>query len=362
MEYNDNEKFIIWLDSLGLPRKKCGEILKLSKNLIDIYNNYSKYNEQIKTILTDKYYNKFIDRLGTMTECVEELNRKHIKAVTCLSDSYPEKLLEISPSVLVLYAVGDVGLLKSDKIVAIVGTRKPSRYGKEMAEYFSVGLAENGIVTISGLAYGVDTLVARKTLDAKGKTIAVLGGGLDEIYPLSNTTLAKEIVRSGGLIVSEYRIGVRPTQYSFPERNRIISGISDGVLVVEAGKNSGSLITANHALEQNKSLFVVPANINSKQSEGSNLLIKELPHSAVFDLKTVLAEFGVEFVEEKNNSQEELTEDEKLIYNLILGNEICFDDLVEATKFDPTRLNILLTQMEIEGKLKKLPSNYYTID
>ena len=362
MEYNNNEKFIIWLDSLGLPRKKCGEILKLNKNLIDIYDNYSHYNEQLKTILTEKYYNRFADKLGSMTECVEELERKHIKAITCLSDEYPKKLLEISPSVLVLYAVGDTFLLKSDKIVAIVGTRKPTRYGKEMTEYFSTGLAEKGVVTISGLAYGVDTLVARHTLDAGGKTIAVLGGGLDEIYPATNTTLAKEIAKNGGLIISEYRVGVRPTQYSFPERNRIISGISDAVLVVEAGKNSGSLITASLALEQNKNLFVVPANINSKQSEGSNQLIKELPHSAVFDVKTILTEFGIETHDEKNNSQLELTEDENLIYNLILGNEICFDDLVEATKLDPTRLNILLTEMEIDGKLKKLPNNYYTID
>ena len=189
---------------------------------------------------------------------------------------YPEQLKNIYDPPLKLYVLGNKEIL-NQKGIAIVGTRKATEYGKKVAFQFAKELCGKGINIISGLAVGIDTYAHMGAIQPKctGKTIAVLGSGLDEIYPKENIDLAKQIIKSGGCIISEYPIGTKPENLNFPQRNRIISGLSEGVLVVEASEKSGSLITADFALEHGREVFAVPGNIYSNVSRGTNNLIKQ---------------------------------------------------------------------------------------
>lgn len=199
-----------------------------------------------------------------------------IEEISIESKDYPEQLRKIHDAPLKLYILGNKEILKHIGI-AIVGSRNATEYGKKVAIQFSKDLSENGINIISGLALGIDTCAHLGTLqsDFQGKTIAVLGSGLDEIYPKQNAELARRIIKSGGCIITEYALGTRPEKLHFPQRNRIISGLSKGVLVVEASEKSGSLITADFALEQGREVFAVPGNILNFTSVGTNNLIKQ---------------------------------------------------------------------------------------
>lgn len=199
-----------------------------------------------------------------------------IEEINIGNKDYLEQLRNIYAPPLRLYVLGNKTILK-EKGIAIVGTRNPTEYGKKVAIQFAKQLSEKGINIISGLAVGIDACAHLGTLQVynKAKTIAVLGSGLDEIYPKGNIDLAKQIIKSGGCIISEYPIGTKPERINFPQRNRIISGLSKGVLVIEAREKSGSLITADFALEQGREVFAVPGDIGKLTSVGTNNLIKQ---------------------------------------------------------------------------------------
>lgn len=213
--------------------------------------------------------------------------RMKIEEITIKSKEYPEKLRNIYDSPQKIYVLGNKKLLEQQAI-AVVGARKSTIYGRKVAYKISKELAENGINIISGLAIGIDTCAHlgavqaynNKNMNIKevsniGKTIAVLGSGIDNIYPKENTELARKIIKTGGCIISEYPLGSKPERLHFPQRNRIMSALSDGILVVEASKASGSLITAEFALEQGKEVFSIPGDITREQSQGCNELIKD---------------------------------------------------------------------------------------
>ncbi len=199
-----------------------------------------------------------------------------IEEISIKSKQYPEKLRNIYDPPQRLYILGNKEILNK-KVIAIIGSRNCTEYGKSIALKFSSELIEKGYNIISGLALGIDTYAHMGCIDKihTSKTIAVLGSGLDKIYPSKNIELAKKIIKSGGCIVSEYKIGTSPAKLNFPQRNRIISGLADGILIVEASKKSGALITADFALEQGKEVFAVPGNINNTNSYGTNELIKQ---------------------------------------------------------------------------------------
>ena len=188
---------------------------------------------------------------------------------------YPERLRNIDDPPKELYCLGNLELLNYKNNIAMIGSRNCSSYGERAAKDFSYNLAKEGICIVSGLAKGIDSFSHIGALNAKGKTIAVLGSGLDNIYPKENIKLVEEIIKNNGLVISEYPLGTKPLKYHFPARNRIISGLSDSVLVVEARRNSGTNITIDFALEQGKDVFVIPGNIYSKTSDGTNFLITE---------------------------------------------------------------------------------------
>ena len=209
-----------------------------------------------------------------LTKYLEYMIKNKIDIITIEDALYPQKLKQIYDMPAILYVKGNKEIL-NDKGIAIIGCRKNSEYGKKVALNISYELAKKRVNIISGLAVGIDTYSHIGALKAKGKTIAVVGNGLDNIYPYENRKITEEIVENGGAIISEYVIGTKPNKLNFPARNRIISGLSDSVVVVEARRKSGTLITVDFALEQGKDVYVVPGNITSVNSEGTNDLIKQ---------------------------------------------------------------------------------------
>lgn len=191
------------------------------------------------------------------------------------SNYYPERLRNIDSPPKELYCLGNLELLNYKNNIAIIGSRNCSLYGERVAKDFAFNLAKEEACIVSGLAKGIDSFSHIGALNAKGKTIAVLGSGLDNVYPKENIKLMESIVKNNGLVISEYPLGTKALKQHFPARNRIISGLSDNVLVVEARKNSGTNITVDFALEQGKDVFVIPGNIYSKTSDGTNYLITE---------------------------------------------------------------------------------------
>lgn len=202
------------------------------------------------------------------------VNKENINLISLLDKEYPSYLKEIYDPPIVLYTKGNFKLL-AEPGMGIVGCREASEYGRKAALYFSFQLAKKDITIISGLARGIDSFAHIGALGAVGKTIAVVGNGLDIVYPKENRKLEREIVEKGGCIVSEYPLGTKPHKMNFPARNRIISGLSKGILVIEAKEKSGTLITVDFAIEQGRDVFVIPGNINSLNSKGTNELIKQ---------------------------------------------------------------------------------------
>jgi len=203
----------------------------------------------------------------------ERLKKAKIGILTPKDKEYPSLLKEIYDYPRIIYYLGNIDLL-SGECLAIVGSRRHSDYGKKAVKEFTKKLVSSGLIIVSGLALGIDSLAQKTTIETKGKTIAVLGSGLNRIYPSFNRQLARDILKKRGLIMSEYPLDSAPLKHHFPCRNRIISGLSFGVLVIEAAKRSGSLITAKQALEQNREVFALPGSIFSKTSEGCHDLIK----------------------------------------------------------------------------------------
>ena len=273
----DKRIYWIWLSrirSIGI--KKFNILIEKYKSIENIWNLKQEDLIKIKGIgektISDLLNERY--KIG-LDKYLEYMIKNKIELIEISSDKYPTKLKEIYDPPIALYAKGNIEVLNSTNPIAMVGGRNCSYYGKKVALELSEFLSNKEINIISGLARGIDTYSHMGCLKGKGKTIAVLGSGLNEIYPSENTILAREIVHNGGIILSEYALGVKPNRLNFPARNRIISGLSNKIVIIEARKNSGSIITADYALDQGKEIYVVPGNINSKMSEGSNELIKE---------------------------------------------------------------------------------------
>lgn len=276
MKNLEKQKYWIWLSlikNLGCIRKK--KLLEIYRNPEKIY--HLSYQELMKVESIGEVLARAItdDKIKMqLPKHIEYMEKNGIEIVSILDEEYPKVLKEIYDPPISLYCKGDKTIL-GKKSIGIVGCRDASEYGKKAAKYFAYQLAKENVVIVSGLARGIDSYAHIGNICAQGKTIAVIGNGLDRIYPEENTMLAQRIVKEGGVIVSEYPLGTKPDKMNFPARNRIISGLSTGILVVEAKKKSGTLITVDFALEQGKDVFVVPGNIDSINSVGTNDLIKQ---------------------------------------------------------------------------------------
>ena len=289
---------------------------------------------------------------------LEELKEKHVGIVTREDCEFPQKLLNIDEPPFYLFYKGDLSLL-SKPSVSIIGTRSPSNYGRIVTEKFAENLARAGVVIISGLAYGVDGISHRKTLEVGGKTIAVLGSGFEKVYPAVHTNLAQEIAEKG-LLLSEYRPDVEPSRYSFPRRNRLVAGLSDGVLVTEAGAKSGTMITKDCALEYGITVYAVPGNITSEKSEGTNELISTMQAVCTLSPKDILKDLGIDAVKQKKKSIQ-LSIEESQILSLLANGENDIEFLSENVDFDIKKLNSLLTTLEIKSIIRRMPGGFYTL-
>lgn len=284
-------QYWIWLsriEKLGsIKTQKLLEIYDVPKNIWnatkeELLKIEGIGEETTKQILKEEY-RKGLEKYEIY------MKQNNIELIHIYDKYYPEKLKTIYDKPIVLYIKGNKSILNEFSL-AIIGCREHTKYGEIVAKNISYQISKNNIVTISGLAKGIDSIAHKETIKAKGKTIAVIGSGVDNIYPEENKELAKEIIKNGGAIISEYVIGTKPQKMNFPARNRIISGMSNGVVVIEAKKKSGTMITVDFALEQGKEVFAVPGNILSPNSEGTNELIKQ-GAKLITNIEDILEEF-----------------------------------------------------------------------
>ena len=306
-----------------------------------------------------------------------------VKIVTMEDEDYPIVLRELRDAPLCLYVRGVLPPNIGERSLGIVGTRSMSHYGSRMAKHLAEAAAYSRFIVISGLAYGVDACAHRAVLDAGGRTVSVLGGGLARIQPQDHVPLAREIVEKGGAVISEFPMTTNPTRHTFPLRNRIISGLSTGVLVVEAGLNSGSLITANFALEQNKTLFAVPGHADDPGAAGCNSLIRQ-GAVLVESFDHILEEFeflpsftsGRNMIREarspygnENETAKENTilpdtgdeESNKILAILQKEKSASLEILAEKSNLPASTLSSLLIMLELEHRIVRLDSGLYRL-
>ena len=283
--------------------------------------------------------------------------------ITQESPSYPKSLREIHAPPIVLYVWGELQD-RDHHAIGIIGARRTTHYGTESAKKLSYQLAYAGLTVISGLARGIDTAAHQGALAAKGRTIAVIGSGLSKLYPPENSALAEKIRDGNGAVVSEFSMEIEPDRQTFPMRNRIISGWSHGILVVEAGLNSGALITASQALEQGRSVYAVPGHINAPSAMGSNRLIQQ-GAKLVMDASDILDDLQVLLPETKPSPEAavrplpSLSEDELRVYNAINAEETPIDQIAAKCDLPSGTVSSTLLRLELKRLVKQLPGKYF---
>ena len=300
--------------------------------------------------------------IGSQNLPAEIYSMDKIKKISINDKNYPKLLKKIGGAPKILYYRG--ALTPNEPCFAIVGARRYSDYGKQITLEISRNLSETGIIIVSGMAPGIDTFAHTGAVLARKRTIAVLGTGLDEesIYPKENIELSRKIIQTGGCLISEYPAGTRATKFTFPHRNRIVSGLSLGILVVEAKEKSGTLITATCAFSQRRKIFAVPGSIYSLNSKGPNDLIKRGAR-LVDSYKDIVQELGLSAkTKAKKSQQSNATIEEKIILGALANEPLYIDKIIEKTKLDAKTIASCVIEMEIEGKVKNLGNNIYAIN
>lgn len=350
---------LVFLSQFDLTAKKMEEILSFMKEPSICCFAKTKFpKEVIKP-----------DIFAQMIECADEkltetyvknLSDRDIFVVTIFDEDYPEKLKQMNDSPFILYYKGDLSLA-SKPALAVVGTRKPSAYGKMVTEKLVGEVANAGVVIVSGLAYGVDSIAHRKTLEVGGKTIAVLGSGFDNVYPSQHKSLADEIARKG-LIISEQRPKKGATKYLFPLRNRIIAALAEGTLITEAGLKSGTVHTKDYALDFGREVFVVPGNIDSSNSDLPNEVIKTGQGMCVTCGKDILENYHISPKTKQMTMFENLSPDEEKIVNLLKDGIKDIDYLTKNVDFDISNFNTCLTMLEIRGIITRMAGGQISLN
>ena len=292
---------------------------------------------------------------------LEGIERLGLKIITLADADYPRPLRDLPAPPPVLYLLGDYR--EQDELaIAIVGTRRCTPYGRMVAEQLAKGLGELGMTIVSGLALGIDTAAHRGALAAGGRTLAVLGSGFAYIYPQENVRLLREIAASGG-VLSEFPLRTQPERWNFPRRNRIISGLARGVVVVEAPERSGALITARLALEQGREVFALPGRITDETSRGTNRLLRE-GAKLVEDVEDIIEEFpDLRALLEERGAQPrerpELSPLEERLLQFLEWEPLHFDEILERSGLSPTELSHGLLQLQLKDLIKEFPGKRY---
>ena len=373
-----SENRLAWIALALTPGLGPKRILKAAQALQDISRLFALSLTELEGLNFPAESAQFLFSGKARIDAEQELARTRERGGVILTyeeEDYPDRLREIFDPPAVLWVLGNVKLL-SRPAIAVVGTRHPTPYGTGMAEILARDLASRRMVILSGMARGIDTAAHRGALAGKGRTVAVWGTGIDVIYPKENKSLAEDILATGGTIVSEYRLGTFPAPQNFPKRNRILSGISVGVLVVEAGENSGTRVTARCALEQNRDVYAVPGNVTNKNAWGPNTLIKQgaklvatwedvwedLPTQVRLELE---AEAGFASPDRDAASIVEelpLQQPEKIVLSVLRHDEaVQLDELIEKLESRLTSSEIFtaLFELEMASQIKQLPGKNY---
>jgi len=351
---------------LGLLRIRGLGATKI-KRLIDEFGSAHAIIEADRQTLAQLLGDTIADRILKCTQDpavrrnLEKIAQLKVKYFIYGEENYPQRLRNIPAPPPVLFYYGELKV-QDERAVAVVGTRRPSPDGVFMAEKIARGLAEAGVTVVSGLATGIDSIAHRAALAAGGRTIAVLGNGPDMIYPPQNRKLARQIVRQGA-VMTEFPPGTRPERYNFPRRNRIISGLSLGVVMVEGGADSGALITANHALEQGREVFAVPGSPTRKTTAGNNKLLKDgaIPITSAEEILEALKipSVSVDKISATEQKIKKLSGAAKILFENLSHEPIHIDDLARRCKMDTAFALSALFSLEIEGLVKQLPGKRF---
>ena len=365
MEYTAMDQYWIWLSSVeGIGPKRFYQLLSLYEDARSVWDALGgvltppdmkvlgpQTLEKLRAARDAQYFYRLFDRL----------DRAGIRAVTRLDDGYPAPLTGIYDPPPTLYVRG-AGDLNAARAVAVVGSRRCTRDGQRAAHEFSRGLAENGVTVVSGLARGIDSCAHRGALDGHGPTVAVLGCGVDITYPPENRALMDEIIDSGGAVISEYMPGTPPNAGNFPARNRIISGMCSGTLLVEGAKASGAMITVNQALEQGRDVFAIPGGIYSPLSDAPNRMILDgaIPVLCHWDILEYYR-WGQRPSERpaRTAAPVALDPEEAAVVSPLREQSLSFEELIRATGFSAAKLNSHLTMLELRGIIEKVPGGEY---
>ena len=348
------KKLKYWVALNHFPKFGPVRFKKLKKYFSDLENAFKASSaELIKAGIEQKIADEFVAYRVNINpdQLMEELDKENIKILTIEDKNYPKLLAEIYDPPQFFYYKGNFDI-QDEFPLAVVGSRKFTNYGKQTTEKIVKDLAKNNLTIVSGLALGVDSTAHSATLEVQGRTIAVLGSGLDRrhIYPSSNYYLSEKIIAENGVVLSEFPIGTPPLKQNFPQRNRIVSGLSLGVLVIEAAERSGALITARHALDQNREVFAVPGNIYSPVSAGSNKLIK-LGARATTEANDIIEALDLNqittYIDNKKIVPESVEEEEILKY--LTHEPIHVNEIIRLTGLTTNSVSSALTIMEMKG-------------
>lgn len=387
-------KYWIWLQSaIGYSSPKLKYVLDKYASPENFYNTSVESIKQSGVFTEKEISNISNHSLEQAYNVIEYCDKNNIKIIPFNSEDYPELLRQINSPPTVLYARGDINLLNNTPTICIVGPREVSSYGKRAAFSLAARLSSGGFTIVSGGAIGSDTAVHKGTLAVKGKTICVLGCGIDANYLMKNDAIRQQVSKSG-LLISEYQPKLPTTKFSFPIRNRIMSGISLGTVVIEAAEKSGALNTANHAAEQGRDVFVIPGNPSEPQYKGSNNLIRD-GAKVLLEARDVFEEYIFEYPDkidmqkafsqkislnshsedvssvaiidktppkEKNKKklQDFLSKNAKIVYNQ-LDKEIFLLDEISSNEVNGSELLAAVTELEIYGYIEALPGGRYSL-
>lgn len=350
------------LPTMGPVRlRKLVEVFKEPQQILTAKRSDLRKVEGIGSEVADQ-----ISNWESIVDLAAELKRVADFGATVItqeSPSYPKSLREIHAPPIVLYVWGTIEE-RDQHAIGIIGARRTTHYGTESAKKMAYQLAYAGLTVVSGLARGIDTAAHQGALAAKGRTIAVIGSGLSRLYPPENRALAEKIRDGNGAVVSEFSMEIEPDRQTFPMRNRIISGWSHGILVVEAGLNSGALITAAQALEQGRSVYAVPGHINAPSAMGSNRLIQQ-GAKLVMDASDILDDLQILLPETKPSPEAAvrplppLSEEERRVYDAIEASETPIDQIAMKCDLPSSTVSSTLLRLELKRLVKQLPGKYF---
>ena len=359
----DTDELKYWVAFSGIPGVGRVRIAQLKEHFGSLRDAWKAPEGKLKQAGLDS---RSVDALVTIRPRIsvdaemEKLEHHKVNVLICEDPTYPSRLKEIYDYPPVLYVRGNLPA-EDEPCLAVVGTRRPTVYGRQVTEEMATDLARSSITIISGLARGIDSVAHRAALDAGGKTVAVFGSGLDIVYPGENAKLAQAIIERGAL-VSEYPLGVKPKAENFPLRNRIMSGLSLGVLVVEAGERSGALITAQQAVEQNREVFAIPGSILSPASQGTNRLIQD-GAKLVRNYADIIEELNLTIVVQQAEIKEfsPANEVESAILRQLSSEPNHIDEVCRRSGLTMSEVSSTLAMLELKGIARQVGSMNYVL-